>query len=105
MHVSPLVVVGGFALAVLVAGWLVVSFSPPGRKRTIVEWLSATAMYAALATLFIHLTRNALDADNTIALVAFGFLCAIFGGGFLVSLYQMIVSSKGSGESGTNATN
>jgi hypothetical protein len=105
LDVGPLIVIGGCALAVLVVGWLVVSFSPPGPRRTVVEWLSATAMYALLMLFFLHLVRNAIENDSTVALVAFGFLCLIFGGGLLVSLYQLFASSKRGGDSGTSATN
>jgi cytochrome bd-type quinol oxidase subunit 2 len=102
---SPLTIIGVCALAVLIAGWLFVSFTAPGRTRTVVEWLAASAMYGVLLTLFVHLVRNAIEADNTFALVAFGFLCALFAGGLLVSLYHTVASSRGGGDSGTSATN
>ena len=105
MDVGPSFVMGGCALAVLVAGWLVVSFSAPGRKRTIVEWISATAIYAILSMLFVHLVRDAIEDDSTVRLVAFGFLCVIFAGGLVVGLYQTFASSKGDGDSGPGATN
>lgn len=105
MDIDPLFVVGGCALAVLVVGWLVVSFSAPGRKRTAVEWISATAIYAVLSMLFAHLVRDAIEDDSTVRIVAFGFLCVLFAGGLLVSLYQTFASSKADRDSGTGATN
>ena len=39
--------------SVLVIGWLVISFTPPSRNRTVIEWLSATAMYAAIVIAMI----------------------------------------------------
>lgn len=105
MDIDPLFAIGGCALAVLVVGWLVVSFSAPGRKRRFVEWLSATAMYAVLFLLFVHLVRGAIEDGSTVRLVAFGFLCVLFAGGLGVSLYQTIAASKGDGDSGASATN
>ena len=37
-------IIGVAALAVVVVGWLVVSFSSPGPRRVLVEWISATAL-------------------------------------------------------------
>lgn len=105
MDIGPLFVIGGCALAVLVVGWLVVSFSEPGRNRTVVEWLSATAMYAVLFLLFVHLVRDAIEDGSTVRLVAFGFLCVLFAGGLVVGLYQTFAASKGEGDSGSSATN
>lgn len=97
--------IGGCAVAVLVVGWLVVSFSEPGRNRTVIEWLSASAMYTALLMLFLNLCRRAVEADNTFALVAFGFLAVLFAGGLLVSLYRTFTAAGGEGGAGTSATN
>ena len=105
MDSGPLFVIGGCALAVLVAGWLVVSFSAPGRRRTVLEWISTTAMYAVLFLLFVHLVRGAIEEDSTVRLVAFGFLCVLFEGGLIVSLFQTFAASKGDGDSGSSATN
>lgn len=101
---EPLTLVGIVAVALLVLGWLVVSFSAPGHKRTVLEWLSATAMYVALLALFVHLVRNAIEAESTVALVAFGFLCFLFGGGLVVSVYRTIAAVRGVEESGSSAT-
>ena len=105
MEIGPLFIIGGCALAVLIVGWLVVSFSAPGRKRTVVEWISTTAMYAVLSLLFIHLVRDAIEDDSTARLVAFGFLLVLFAGGLVVSLYQTFASSKSRGDSKSSATN
>jgi protein-S-isoprenylcysteine O-methyltransferase Ste14 len=105
MDADPLFVIGGCAFAVLVLGWLVVSFSAPSRKRTVVEWIAATAMYAVLFLLFAHLVRNAIEDDSTVRLVAFGFLCVLFAGGLVVGLYQTFAALKSDGDSGTSATN
>jgi len=105
VDIEPLAAIGYFALAVLVIGWLVVSFSPAGPRRAVVEWVAATAMFMALLCLFVHLVLRAIESDNTLALVAFGFLCTLFGGGLIVSLYHTITAVKGGGDSGPSATN
>ena len=102
---EPLTIVGFVAAGLLVLGWLVVSFSAPGHNRTVIEWLSATAMYVALLMLFINLVRKAMEADNTVGLVAFGFLSALFGGGLLVSVYRTVAAIRGAEGSGPSATN
>jgi drug/metabolite transporter (DMT)-like permease len=87
---DPLLVIALAALGVLVVGWLFVSFSPPGHRRELVEWSSAIALYAALLCLFISLVRRALSEDSTVALIAFGFLCAFFSGGLVLSLVKTV---------------
>ncbi len=100
-----LAVVGYSALAMLVLGWLIVSFSEPGPRRAHVEWLSAVAMFLALACLFVSLFSRAQAADNLIAMIAFGFLCAVFGSGFLVAVFQLVQSFRGGSADEVNATN
>jgi len=95
--VSPFAIVGWAAVALVVVGWLVVSFSAPSPRRAVVEWLSATALYVALVSLFARLTYRAWQDDGLVALVAFGFLCLLFGGGALVSLTHALLSLRGSG--------
>ena len=56
--------IGYTGLGVLVVGWLVVSFSPPGPRRAVVEWLAACGMYVALLSLFVNLLGRALEADK-----------------------------------------
>jgi len=105
LGMDPLMLIGGCAVTVLVVGWLVVSFSEPGPRRTVIEWLSTSAMYTALLMIFLNLSRRAVESDNTFALVAFGFLTVLFGGGLLVSLYRTFAAAGGEGGSGTSATN
>ncbi len=85
--------------------WLLVSFSEPGPRRDVLEWLGATAMYAALLALFVNLTNAAREADNTLALVAFGFLVVVFGIGLVVSLVNTVRSRQGLGKGQSSATN
>ena len=91
--------------SIVVVGWLFCSFSEPSPKRAIVEWISATAMYLGLLTLFISLAMRALASGNTFALVAFGFLCTMFGGGLLVSGWHTLVAMGGEKRSEVSATN
>ncbi len=85
--------------------WLLVSFSEPGPRRDALEWLGATAMYVALLALFLNLTNAAREADNTLALVAFGFLAVVFGLGMLVSLVNTVRSVHRPDKSQSSATN
>ncbi len=98
-------VIGYSAVALLVVGWLVVSFSPPGRRRTAIEWLAATCLYLALFSLFLNLLLRALSGDSTVGLVAFGFLCALFGSGLIVSACQTVLSLRPDKKASTSATN
>jgi hypothetical protein len=66
--------------SVLVIGWLVVSFTPPSRNRTIIEWLSVTAMYAAILAIFVSLALRAHASGHVFAAWAIGLLCVLFGG-------------------------
>jgi hypothetical protein len=102
---SPTLIIGGSAAAVLVVGWLVVSFSEPSPRRTFVEWLSATAMYVALLTLFVHLVLRAVAEDSTLGQAAFGFLCVFFGGGLLVTVYRTVAALRGGSKTSSSATN
>jgi hypothetical protein len=78
--------------SVLVIGWLIVSFTPPSRNRTIIEWLSAAAMYAAILTIFVSLALRAHASGHTFAVWAIGLLCVLFGGGLLVSAWKTVVA-------------
>jgi hypothetical protein len=102
---SPITLVGYGAVAALVVGWLVVSFSPPSPRRTLLEWLSASALYLALLMLFTNLSLRAREDGSTFVLVAFLFLCALFGGGLLVSLYNALTSLRAPGKAESSATN
>jgi len=87
------------------AGWLICSFSDPSPRRAILEWFCASAMYVGLLSLFVMLLQRARESDNTFALVAFGFLCVMFGGGLLVSLWHTISSMGGPKQTGPTLTN
>lgn len=96
--------VGWGAAAVLVVLWLVVSFMAPGRRRESVEWCAATSMYVALLMLFTNLVLRARVAENTLGLVAFGFLWIVFAGGFLVSAVNALRSLRAPGKQQVSAT-
>jgi hypothetical protein len=91
--------------SIVVVGWLICAFATPSPRRVIVEWLSVTAMYVGLLTLFISLTMKAQASGNTFALVAFGFLSVMFGGGMLVSLWHTLVALGGEKRAAASATN
>jgi hypothetical protein len=97
--------IGYTGLGVLVVGWLVVSFSPPGPRRAVVEWLGACGMYLALLSLFLHLLGRALESDSTVGLIAFGFLVVFFGVGLVLCVAQMGMSLRGPGKTESSATN
>jgi hypothetical protein len=97
--------VGLGALGILVVGWLAVSFRQPGPRRVPLEWISATAMFLALAALFAHLVEGALEAESRLRLFAFGFLLALFAAGFLVSSAQTLLALRGERKAGPSATN
>jgi len=97
--VSTIAVVGWCAAAVLVVGWLVVSFTAPGPRRAMIEWISASAMYLALSMLFWNLIQRAWENGNHFALVAFGFLGLMFGMGLCVALYNTLQVLRGNAES------
>lgn len=100
---NPLAIVGWSAVAVLVIGWLIVSFSAPSPRRALIEWISACAMYLALLMLFTNLALQMYGDGNTVGLVAFLFLCTLFGGGLLVCIYHAATSMR-SGKATTSAT-
>jgi hypothetical protein len=91
--------------SVLVIGWLVVSFSPPSRNRTIIEWLSVTAMYAAILTIFVSLALRAHASGHVFAAWAIGLLCVLFGGGFLVSAWKTVAAFGSDKKIQRSATN
>lgn len=91
--------IGWSAATVLVVGWLLVSFTAPGPRRAVIEWLSASAMYLALSMLFWNLILRAWQSGNHFALVAFGFLGLMFGMGLCVALYNTLQVLRGSGGS------
>lgn len=97
--------IGLGALAVLVVGWLAVSFLPAGRRRAGIEWVAATAAFAALASFFLSLVLHAWAEGSILPLIAFGLLGAVFTSGFFVSLFKTISAIRGRGGSaGPSAT-
>jgi len=91
--------------ALVFVGWLIASFSPPSPRRVVVEWLAADAMYVGFVSFFVFLALRAQAAGNTVILVAFGFLCVLFGGGLIAALWQTATSLAGGGKSQSSATN
>ncbi len=99
---SPFANIGFAALAVLGAGWLVISFSAPSRRRSTVEWIATSALYTALIALFAHQWQRAWVEDSRVALFAFGFLLVFFAAGFVVSLVHTLLSLRRSGASSSD---
>ncbi len=91
--------IGWGAVAVLVVGWLVISFSEQGPRRAVIEWLSASAMYLALTMLFTNLIMRSWTSGNRLGLVAFGFLGVMFVSGLGVSLYHALRAARGDRDS------
>lgn len=97
--------IGYSGLGVLVVAWLIVSFSTPGPRRAVIEWLGACGMYVALLSLFVHLLGRSLENDSTLGLVAFGFLAVFFGVGLILCLVQTALSLRGPRRAESSATN
>jgi hypothetical protein len=96
---------GRIGVLLVLAAWLVVSFSTPGNRRAVVEWLGACGLYLALVSLFTNLSLLAREAGSTVALVGFCFLLALFGSGLVVSLVQALLAIRGpSGRASADAT-
>ena len=102
---DPLAITGYAALALLVVGWLVISFSEPGPRREILEWASATALYLALLTIFVRGVRWATAEDSTAGLVGFALLCLLFGSGLVVSLWNTLRRGRTASKAQASATN
>ena len=96
---------GCAGLAVVVVGWLLVSFSRPGPRRERVEWIAACGLYVTLLMLFVHLVEKALASDSTLALVAFGFLAVVFAIGLLVCLAYTLGAFRAPRSANPSATN
>ena len=90
IDVALLKIVGFTSLALLVIGWLTVSFLAPGKARSRVAWVAATCMYLALLCLFTNLFQEAFHAESLLGMIAFGFLGAIFLGGVVVSTFKTV---------------
>ena len=91
--------------SVLVIGWLVVSFASPSRNRTVIEWLSATAMYTAILTIFVSLMLRAHASGYVFGAWAIGLICALFGGGLLVSAWKTVAALFGEKKVQSSTTN
>jgi hypothetical protein len=91
--------------SVLVIGWLIISFTPPSRNRTVIEWLSTTAMYTAILTIFVSLALRAHASGYVFGAWAIGLLCLLFGGGLLVSAWKTVAALGGEKKIQGSATN
>jgi hypothetical protein len=96
-------VIGFTGAAILVTGWLIVSFSPPTQRRERVEWVAACGMYLALLSLFTHLSLKAYANGTHGAVVAFGFLVLFFTTGFVVCLNQTVTALRGRSTKGAES--
>jgi len=97
--------VGYAGLGMLIVSWLVVSFSAPSPKRVIVEWFGACGLYLTLVSLFVYLSLAAQAEGSTPAMVAFGFLVALFGSGLVVTLVQTLLAFRTPSRLAGSATN
>ena len=97
MPVTGIAIAGYVGAALVVIAWLFVSFTAPSPKRAVVEWIGACGLYLALVSLFTNLSLRAQASGSTAALVAFGFLLALFGSGLVVSLVRTLLAVRGPG--------
>lgn len=102
---SWIAIIGFAALAVLAVGWVVVSFSAASRRRTVVEWVAATALYVFLMTIFVRGLLWARGADSIAGLIGFGFLCVFFGAGMTVCAISAFRAGRSDGKGAASATN
>ena len=105
MELSIFSIIAMAAGSVVVIGWLIVSFTPPSRSRTLIEWLSATAMYAAILTIFVSLALRAHASGHVFGAWAIGLLCVLFGGGLLVSAWKTVTTIGGDKKTQGSTTN
>ena len=102
---TPIAFVGYAGVGLVVIAWLVVSFTTPSPRRTVVEWLGACGLYLAMVALFTSLSLRAQESGSTVGQVGFGFLLALFGSGLVVSLVQALLAFRGpSGRASADAT-
>ena len=105
LSVTGISIAGYAGAAIAVIAWLFVSFAAPSPRRTVVEWVGACGLYLALVSLFTNLALRAQQSGSTAALVAFGFLLALFGSGLVVSLVQTLLAFRGpNGRASADAT-
>jgi uncharacterized membrane protein len=103
--VSSLLTALAIGAAVVVAlGWLIVSFRRPGPGRDRTAWIAAVALYVALLSFFVNLTRRAWERDSNAAIVAFGFLATLFGIGLVLALTKTIAAFRGRVSQDTSTT-
>lgn len=95
-------IVGFGAVGLFVVLWLVVSFSEPGPRRDVLEWIAATCLFLALAMFFLNLL---LEAERTFARVAFGLLEFLFASGTVVSLVSVFRARRGPARPQVSTTN
>jgi len=93
------------AASIVFVGWLIVSFTAPSRNRTVVEWLSATAIYLGLSSFFISIALEQHEKGNTGRVIAFGLLCVLFGGGLLLAAWKTLMALRVRKRSETSVTN
>ena len=94
-------VTGRIGVLLVVLAWLAVSFMSSSDRRVVVEWFGACSLYLALASLFTNLAMNAREAGSTVAVMAFGFLLALFVSGLVVSLVRMALAIRSPGSGST----
>lgn len=80
---------------VLALGWLAVSFLKAGRARSVLEWVSAVAMYSAIGSIMTRLLHRFWIEDRMALVGVFAFLCVVFGGGLVVSLVMTVRAAAG----------
>ena len=90
MEISPLAIVGWSAAAVVVACWLTVSLSTPGRTRLRAGWLGASAMYVAFVCLFLSMFLRARGNDSMVGMIGSGFLLVFFSTGFVIAAQRTL---------------
>ncbi len=91
--------------SILVVGWLVVSFTAPSNRRTVIEWVSAPTLYVGLLTFFLSIALNAYASGTLFVLIAIGLLCVLFGGGLVVSLWHTLTALGDRKQGESSATN
>jgi hypothetical protein len=105
MAINGIAIAGYVGVGLVVVAWLFVSFTAASPRRAVIEWVGACGLYLALVSLFTRLSMRASESGSTAALVAFGFLLALFGSGLVVSLVQTALAIRSPGGStSVNAT-
>ena len=105
VDVALLKIVGFSAVALVVVGWLAVSFmAPRGRGQDLVARFATLAFYVALSCLFTNLSQGAWAKGQMALLIPFGFLWLVFLAGVVVSLWKWVGALRGGGAGGVHAT-